>query len=122
MLGILQQTPVENFFRTMSVRLDARKAEGVDRRVAIVLTDLGESYLLTVKNSVLRYQRDASLEQADATLHLTRDLLVRMLVGDVGLRETLTSDALEIEGSVVKLLRFFSLFETPETEFNIVTP
>ena len=122
MLGILQQTPLEKFFQTMSVRLDAGKAEGVERRVAIVLTDLDESYLLTVKNSVLRYQRGTGHQEADASLYISSDLLVRMLVGDVSLRETLTSDALEIEGSVVQLLRFFALFESPNTEFNIVTP
>ena len=122
LLGILQQTPVEKFFQTMSVRLDAEKARGVERRVAIVFTDLDESYLLTVKNSVMHFQRDGDMATADATLRITRSLFTRMLVGDLGLRETLTSDALELEGSVVQLLRFFALFETPDTEFNIVTP
>ena len=122
LLGILQQTPVEKFFQTMSVRLDAEKARGVERRVAVVFTDLNESYLLSVQNSVMHYQRDADLAEADATLRITRNLFTRMLVGDIGLRETLTSDALELEGSVVQLLRFFSLFETPSSEFNIVTP
>jgi alkyl sulfatase BDS1-like metallo-beta-lactamase superfamily hydrolase len=122
MLGILQQTPVEKFFQAMSVRLDAEKARDVERRVAIVFTDLNESYLLTVENSVMHFQRDGDLESADGTLRLTRELFTRMLVGDVGLRETLTSDALELDGSVVQLLRFFSLFETPDAGFNIVTP
>jgi len=122
LLGILQQTPVDKFFQTMSVSLDAQKAREVERRVAIVFTDLDESYLLTVKNSVMHFQRDGDLAEADATLRITRELFTRMLVGDVGLRETLTSDALELEGSVVQLLRFFALFETPDTEFNIVTP
>jgi len=122
MLGILQQTPVEKFFQTMSVRLDAEKARDVESRVAVVFTDLNESYLLTVKNSVMQFQRHADLEGVDGTLRLTRELFTRMLVGDVGLRETLTSDALELDGSVVQLLRFFTLFETPNGEFNIVTP
>ena len=100
----------------------AEKARDVERRVAIIFTDLGESYLLTVKNSVMHFQLDGDLESADATLRITRELFTRMLVGDVGLRETLTSDALELDGSVVQLLRFFTLFETPDTEFNIVTP
>jgi alkyl sulfatase BDS1-like metallo-beta-lactamase superfamily hydrolase len=122
LLGILQQTPVEKFFQTMSVRLDAEKARDLELRVAIIFTDLNESYLLTVKNSVLHFQLDGELEGADASLHLTQNLFTRMLVGDVGLRETLTSDALELGGSKLKLLRFFSLFETPNAEFNIVTP
>ena len=90
LLGILQQTSGEKFFQTMSVRLDADKANGEERRIGVVFTDLNESYLLTVKNSVLHYQRDAGLETADSILRLTRDLCTRMLVGDVGLRETLT--------------------------------
>ena len=122
LLGILQQTPVEKFFQTMSVRLDPEKAGDVERRVAIIFTDLDESYLLTVKNSVLHTRRGGDMAEADATLRITRELFTRMLVGDVGLRETLTSDALELDGSVVQLLRFFSLFETPDSEFNIVTP
>ena len=122
LLGVLQQTPVEKFFQTMSVRLDAEKARDVERRVAIIFTDLNESYLLTVKNSVMHFQRDADLAGADASLRVTRELFTRILIGDVGLRETLTSDALELEGSVIQLVRFFALFETPDGEFNIVTP
>jgi alkyl sulfatase BDS1-like metallo-beta-lactamase superfamily hydrolase len=45
-----------------------------------------------------------------------------MLTGQAGLRETLISDDLEVEGSTVALLRFFSLFDKPEGAFNVVTP
>jgi len=38
------------------------------------------------------------------------------------LRETLTSDDLNIEGSVLDLVRFFSLFGEQDGLFNIVTP
>lgn len=122
LLGILQQTPVEKFFQTMSVRLDADKAHGEEHAIAVVFTDLNESYLLTVKNSVLHVQQDPHQGLADASLYLTRELFTRLLVGDVGLSEMLTSDSLEVEGSTVRLLSFLSLFETPNGEFNIVTP
>lgn len=120
--GILEQTPVDKFFQTMSVRLDADKARDVDRKVAVTFTDLDQTFLLTVKNSVMYHQHGGDLTGVDATLRLTRDLFTRMLIGTVGLRETLTSDEIELEGSLVQLLRFFSLFETPDSEFNIVTP
>lgn len=122
LLGILQQTPVEKFFQTMSVRLNAEDAEGVERRIAIVFTDLDESYLLTVKNSVLHVQKDAGLDQAESTLRVTRELFTRLLIGEVGVSEMLTSNALELEGSTIQLVRFLSLFETPNSEFNIVVP
>jgi len=122
LLGILQQTPVEKFFQTMSVRLNAEDAEGVERRIAIVFTDLNESYLLTVKNSVLHVHKDANLDHAESTLRVTRELFTRLLIGEVGVTEMLTSDALELEGSTIQLVRFLSLFETPNSEFNIVVP
>jgi len=122
LLGILQQTPVEKFFQAMSVRLNAEDAEGVERRIAIVFTDLDESYLLTVKNSVLHVHKDAGLDQAESTLRVTRELFTRLLIGEVGVSEMLTSDALELEGSTIQLVLFLSLFETPNSEFNIVVP
>ena len=122
MLTMLLQTPVEKFFQAMSVRLDADKAEGVERTLAIVFTDLDKSYLLSVKNSVMHYREVNSISSADATLEISRDLFTRMLVGDVGLRETLTSDDLDLQGSVLDIIRFFTLFETPDGVFNIVTP
>lgn len=125
MLGIMELTPVEKFFQTLSVRLDSDEAEGVDKKIAIIFTDMDKAYLLKVKNSVMHHQASPSpeeLETADATLILTRDVLLRILVGEVGLKEVLTSDELEVKGSVIDLLSFFSMFESPQGDFHIVTP
>ena len=122
MTDVLRRTPVDKFFQSMSVRLDAEKADGMDMAVAITFSDLQQSYLLSVKNSVMHHRMTPSMMKANASLLLTRDLFVRMLTGDVGLRETLTSDELEVEGSVIDLVRFFTLFSTPDGLFDIVTP
>jgi alkyl sulfatase BDS1-like metallo-beta-lactamase superfamily hydrolase len=122
LVDMLERTPVDKFFQSMSVQLNGPKAEGVERSVAINFSDLDKSYLLQVNNSVMHYaEADASVS-ADATLTLSHGLFVRMLTGDVGLRETLTSDELSLDGSVVDLVRFFSLFDAPDGLFNIVTP
>jgi len=122
LVDMLKRTPVDLFFQSMSVRLSGPKAEGVERSVAINFSDLDKSYLLKVKNSVMHYAQTNSPVTADATLTLSHGLFVRMLTGDVGLRETLTSDDLNVDGSVVDLVRFFSLFDAPDGLFNIVTP
>jgi alkyl sulfatase BDS1-like metallo-beta-lactamase superfamily hydrolase len=122
MADVLRRTPVDRFFQSMSVRLDAEKADGVDMAVAITFSDLEQTYLLRVKNSVMHHREASPAQAANASLQLTRELFVRMLTGDVGLRETLTSDELEVEGSVLDLVRFFTLFSTPDGLFNIVTP
>ena len=45
-----------------------------------------------------------------------------MLTGKAGLRDMLTSDELEVDGSVLDLVGFFSLFDKPEGRFNIIEP
>ena len=50
------------------------------------------------------------------------DLLVRLGVGQAGLKELVMSDDLEVEGSRLKLLAFLSLLDKPDGRFPIVTP
>jgi alkyl sulfatase BDS1-like metallo-beta-lactamase superfamily hydrolase len=122
MEDVLRQTPVQRFFESMAVRLNGPDAEGVELSVNIVFTDLGESYLLDIGNSVLHHQPSGSDTAADATMMLTHGLFIRMLTGKAGLRELLFSDELELEGSELDLLKFFSLFDQPEGRFDIVRP
>lgn len=125
MAGILEQTPIEKFFQSMSVRLDAQKAEGFESSIVVYFTDTDARYLLSIKNSVFHYQAEPSLAQIDkskAAINITRRMFLRMLLGDAGLREMLGSNELDVSGNPVSLLRFFSMFEKPNELFNVVTP
>jgi len=122
MENILRQTPVSRFFDSMAVRLNGPDAEDVVLSVNITFTDHGEAYMLEIENSVLHHRPSAPSTEADTSLKLTHDMFIRMLLGKVKLKELLSSDDLEVEGSTVDLVRFFSLFDKPEGTFNIVTP
>jgi len=78
--------------------------------------------LLTIGNSVLHHKPSVPDQNADATLKLSHDLFIRMLTGQAGIKDLLLSDELEIEGSKLDLVKFFSLFDKPQGKFNIVTP
>ncbi len=119
---ILKRTPASRFFDSMAVRLNGSKAAGKNLVVNVIFTDIAESHVLTLKNAVLHHKRAAPDPQADVTLKVTHDLFVRMLIGKAGLKETLFSDKLEINGSRINLLSFLMLLDRPETNFNIVTP
>jgi alkyl sulfatase BDS1-like metallo-beta-lactamase superfamily hydrolase len=49
-------------------------------------------------------------------------MFISMLTGQAGLTDMLLSDQVEMEGSKLDLLKFFSLLDRPEGRFNIVTP
>ena len=122
MEGVLLKTPVENFFDSMAVRLNGPDAEGKKLDIKIVFTDLNESYLLSLNNSVLRHKRVTTDYQADATLNLTQPLLVDIITGKAGLKDTLFGDDLSVDGSTLDLINFFGLLDKPKGAFNIVTP
>ncbi len=122
MTDVLAQTPVRRFFDSMAVRLNGPDAEGVELKVNFVFTDLGESYLLDISNAVLHHRPSLPDAPADATLRMTHGMFLSLLLGQAGLKDLLLSDEIELEGSKLDLLRFFSLLDKPEGRFNIVTP
>jgi alkyl sulfatase BDS1-like metallo-beta-lactamase superfamily hydrolase len=122
MKEVLMETPVENFFDSMSVRLIDHQAAGKTTRIKITFSDLQQSYLLTVNNSVLQHKKVDSNATADATLNLTKPLFIKIIIGEAGLKQTLFSDELSIEGSKLDLISFFSMLDKPTGTFNIVTP
>jgi len=122
MEDVLRQTPVSRFFDSMAVRLNGPEAEGVALSVIFEFTDLGERYRLTIGNSVLHHHPAQAGVEADAMLKLTHDLFIKMLTGQAGIKDLLLSDELEMEGSKLDLVKFFSLFDKPQGRFNIVTP
>lgn len=122
MKDVLLNTPVSLFFDSMAVRLNADDAEGESLSIKVAFTDLSESYLLTLDNSVLHNRKTSSDTPADATLKLTQPLFVDILIGEAGLKEMLFSDEISFEGSKLNLLSFFSMLDKPEGKFNIVTP
>jgi alkyl sulfatase BDS1-like metallo-beta-lactamase superfamily hydrolase len=122
MEDILRRTPIDDFFDSMAARLNGPDAEGAVLSVNFVFTDLNESYLLDISNAVLHHQPSEPGTQANATLKLTHGMFIRMLTGKAGLKDMLLSDEIELEGSKLDLLKFFSLFDKPDGRFNIVTP
>lgn len=121
-VDLLRHVPMERFFDSMAARLNGPDAAGVDLAVNFHFTDLDANHVLTIENAVLHHKRAPIDAGADVTLHLTRDFLLRLATRQAGLKEMIFSDDLDVDGSRVKLLKFFSLLDDPRGDFAIVTP
>jgi alkyl sulfatase BDS1-like metallo-beta-lactamase superfamily hydrolase len=121
-IDLLRNLPVERFFDAMASRVVGPEAAARDYRFNFVFTDLEESYPVTLENSVLNYRSAEPDPQADATVRLTREMWLRLVTQQAGLRDLLFSDQMSIEGSRLSLLEFFRKLETPTGNFPIVTP
>jgi len=120
--AILEHLSLDRFFDSMAVRINGPKAQGKKITLSFIFTDVGESHVLTLENAVLHHKRRAADANADATVRMTKALLVRLVTKQAGLKETLFSDELDVEGSRLTLLSFFSLLDEPDGKFAIVTP
>jgi len=120
-IDMLQQTPIERFLEAMAAGLDGPAADGKNLKVNLVLTDIEESYVLWIENAVLHFKKAAPASDANATLTLTKPIFIKMMAGTAGVKDTLLSDDLEIDGSKIDLVRFFTLIDKAPGTFAIVT-
>jgi alkyl sulfatase BDS1-like metallo-beta-lactamase superfamily hydrolase len=121
-VSLLRRVPTDRFFDAMATRIDGNAADGKLLKLNIVFTDVGETHVLTVENAVLHHKKRNADPNADATVKLTRDLFLNIITRQAGLRETIFSKDLDVEGSRMALLSFFSLLTQPNENFPIVTP
>lgn len=121
-LKMLAHVPIKRFFDAMAVRLDGPDAAGKHLTINFDFTDLNQNYVLTVVNGVLHHHQRPPDPDADATIHLTHDFLLKLVSKQAGLKDLIFSDEVNMDGSRLKLLSFFSLLGTPRANFPIVTP
>lgn len=120
--GLLEQTSPDELLKSLQVALVGEKAEGVSLTINLTFKDLGETHVLRVENSVLHVKKGPPVEGANASLTVTRPFLVKVFTRQVEPKEFLASPDLEVTGSTLDLLRFFSLLDRPDLAFPIVTP
>ncbi|MFK8046995.1 MAG: alkyl/aryl-sulfatase [Halioglobus sp.] len=121
-LGLLKETPLPRFFDAMAVMLNGPDADGTQMTINLVFTDINERYSMNIENAVLHHRPGLAQENVNATISLTHELFLKMLTGQAGLKDTIMGDDLDIEGSRIDLLKFFSLIDPASGSFNIVTP
>ncbi|MEH6581039.1 MAG: alkyl sulfatase dimerization domain-containing protein [Halioglobus sp.] len=119
---LLRETPIARFLDLIAAMLNGPKAEGREMVINFVFTDLGETYVLNLKNAVLHHRLAEADPEANATIALTHEMFMKLLLGLGGVRDILFSDEVSFEGSELDLMRFFSLLDKPNETFNIVTP
>ncbi|MBM4363197.1 MAG: MBL fold metallo-hydrolase [Deltaproteobacteria bacterium] len=120
--GLLEQTSPDELLKSLQVALNGENAEGVSLTINLTFKDLGETHVLHVENSVLHVKKGPPAEGANAGLTVTRPFLVKVFTRQVEPKAFLSSPDLEVTGSTLDLLRFFSLLDRPDLAFPIVTP
>ncbi len=110
---LMQALSPEQAFDAIAILLDGPRAWDEALTVGVVLSDVGRSFLLELRNGVL-VQRETAADGADVVLTLPAPGLAGLLAGRM--------DGVQVSGDPGVLGRLMALLDTPDPAFPIVTP
>jgi alkyl sulfatase BDS1-like metallo-beta-lactamase superfamily hydrolase len=70
---------------------------------------------------VLHHKRAAGRAERQRHPDADQETFIKMMAGTAGVKDTLLSDDLKVDGSKIDLVRFFSLIDKAPGTFQIVT-
>ncbi len=113
----------------LALRLDAEKAAGESLLYNINFTGPDDRYAVSIENSVLFHTRGTSFQSPNLTLTLARDVLNRLLLGELDPAQAVADGLVTLTGPgpVESLRAFAKLIEYQDSEvglsnFNIIVP
>jgi alkyl sulfatase BDS1-like metallo-beta-lactamase superfamily hydrolase len=106
----------------LGIRLNGPKAAKSPLSIVWKLPETGESYALEVRNGTLIYTKDGQLAKTDATLEMSRSDLASAIMGGRSLADGIKAGAVTVKGDQGKVDMLFSLLDTFDFNFPIVTP
>ncbi|WP_371778030.1 alkyl/aryl-sulfatase [Streptosporangium subroseum] len=112
---MLSALTAQQIFDALAIRVHGPNAWNERFAIDWHLTDLDERHRTTMSNGVLIHQRTPPADQADLTLHLTRQRLLGLLSGG-------GADGIDHDGDMTVLQRLTAVLEEPTPDFAIVTP
>ena len=111
---------LEQLFDSIAIRIDGPRAWS--ERVVLSWAVGDEAHVTTLENGVLTHRAGARADGADASIAVSRRVLIRILLGAVSADDAVASGDLRIDGDASRLAVLFGLLDTPDPDFAIVTP
>ena len=113
--------PINLFLDYLAIQANPKKAEGKVSRVKLVMPDTGQSFLLTMQNSVMNHIESKAGQKSDVTLTLNRSELNSILLGQAKLAGLVDDRKAEVQGNRQALDDLLGSLEPFEFWFDIVT-
>jgi alkyl sulfatase BDS1-like metallo-beta-lactamase superfamily hydrolase len=119
---VLTAMDAELIFDYLGVRLNGLRAQGQELAINIVLPDVGQKFLLELKNSHLNNIEGVQDDNAGLTLTINRSDLLGLLLKATTLPALLESGAARAEGDLQHFAALVGLMDEFDYWFEIVEP
>ena len=121
-IEFLRHTPADRLLAALAVRLNGPDAEGESLAFNFTFSDVGQNFVVVLDNSVIRFNEAPIDDTANGSLTITRQARLRLSLGGKAAFDTIMSDDLSYDGDKLALVRFFTLIDKPDANFEIVIP
>jgi alkyl sulfatase BDS1-like metallo-beta-lactamase superfamily hydrolase len=109
-------------FDFMAVRLNGAKAGGLHWRINWHLSDIDERLMMNLQNCTMTYMPDVSTDDADASVRVSRSVLVDVSVRKISVAEASAAGDMEIKGDTAVVERLFEMLDDFDMMFDVVAP
>ncbi|MBS3961748.1 MAG: MBL fold metallo-hydrolase [Sandarakinorhabdus sp.] len=120
-MGLARFIPTSMLLDLMAVRLVPERTPAEPFSVALLFPDTGERHHIQIRNGVMVHESGVS-DVADVTVTMPRSAFLRAVAGGRAVSGEAPAPAAQIDGRAELLPLFLGLFETPPSDFAIVTP
>jgi alkyl sulfatase BDS1-like metallo-beta-lactamase superfamily hydrolase len=121
-LALVRATPTTMMLDFAAVRLNPERAKDVKLKLNIVLSDLNETHLITIENSVLIHEEGVRDDKADATVTMKRSDMLETLLAGVPVGVKTTTGAIKVDGKSDAYGELVGLIDPVNPNFPVVTP
>ncbi len=119
---VVAMMPMGMFFDFLAMRVNARKAEGLQLAIDWVMADEASRWRLTLSHSALSHAAGSHGAAAMATVRMDRPKLAALVGGGVPLAQALDKGMIEVEGDAQALQRLLGTLDVFTPMFNILEP
>lgn len=105
----------------LGVRINGPKAIGKQLRINWKLPD-GPNYAIELRNGVIIYSADKTLDKADATLTVDKLGFAGLIMSGLSLDKEISAGKASVEGDGTRITELIGLLDTFPSMFDIVTP
>jgi len=117
---VIRAMSTELFLNFLAIKMDARRAEGLEFVMNLVTPDNGERFVVELSNATLTNIQGYEAEGADLTLTVNRSDLERVMGGAATLEELLAEGTATAEGDMAILGQLASLMVEFDPRFEIM--
>ncbi len=117
---VIRAMSTELFLNFLGIKMDSRRAEGLEFTLNLMTPDNGESFLVELRNATLTNISGFQAENADLTLTINRSDLELTMMGAADLVEQIKSGIATAEGDLSVLVQLAGLMVDFDPRFEIM--